>query len=90
MDWANPIPLTGETQSIRPVPQIASELTKESEDDMSSLAIGFSAWMHKRATSTYKETIPGSEVPGNKRPKRFGLYEDVHKSLIVVTFDSKK
>ena len=40
------------------------------EDDMSSLAAGFSARMHKRVASTQGETTPSSKVSGKKRPKR--------------------
>ena len=52
VDWADPIPPTGETQGVRFVLQTASELTEESEDNMSSLAIRFSTWMRKRAVSS--------------------------------------
>ena len=47
MDWGNPIPPTGETRGVSPIPHIASEPAEESEDDMFSLSIGFSMRMHK-------------------------------------------
>ena len=68
VDWVNPIPPTGETQVVRPVPQIASDSTEESEDNMFGLAAGFFAWMHKRAASAQGETTPSSKVPGGKCP----------------------
>ena len=77
MDWVNPIPPTGETRGVRPVPQIASEPTEESEDDMSSLTAGFAARMCKRAASAQGETTPSFEVPSGKHSKRFGLDEEV-------------
>ena len=46
-NWVDPIPPIGETQGIRPIPQISSELVEESEDDMSSLAAGFAKRMLK-------------------------------------------
>ena len=53
-----------------------SELNEEVEDDISSLAIGFSTWMRKRAASSLGETTLSSKVLGRKRPKRFGLDEE--------------
>ena len=44
---------------------------------MSSLAIGFSAQMHKQAASAQGETTPSSKVPDNKSPKWSGLDEEV-------------
>ena len=58
VDLADPIPPTGETQGVRPILQIANEPAKESEDDMSSLATGFTTRMHKQAISTQGETTP--------------------------------
>ena len=55
---------------------------------MSSLAIGFFAWMLKRATSAQGETTLGSEVPGGKCPKQLGLNEEVQKSSTAITLDS--
>ena len=57
---------------------------------MSSLVAGFAARMPKRATSAQGETTPSSEVPGDKRPKRSGLNEEVQKSPTVITSDSPK
>ena len=42
---------------------------------MSSLTVGFAAWMRKQAASSQGETNPDPEVPGNKRPKQSGLDE---------------
>ena len=47
---------------------------------MSSLAAGFVARMRKRGANTQGETTLGSKVPGEKRPKRSGLNEEVQKS----------
>ena len=58
LDLADPIPPTRETQGVRPILMIDNEPAKESEDDMSSLAVGFIALMHKRAASTQGETTP--------------------------------
>ena len=88
VDWVNPIPPIGETQGVHPVPHIASDTTKESEDDMSNLVAGFSLQMLKRAMSAQGETTPDFEVPGGKSPKRSGLDEDVQKSQAVITYDS--
>ena len=68
--------------------QISSEPAEEREDDMSSLADGFSARMHKRVASVQGESTPGSEVPGGKRPKQSGLGDAVQRSPMVVTLDS--
>ena len=80
VDWVNSIPPTGETQGVRPIPHIAKDTTKKRNDNMSNLVVGFASWMCKRATSTQEETTPGSEVPGDKSPKRLGLDEDVQNS----------
>ena len=88
MGWANPTLPTRETQGDRPIPQISRELVEKSENDMSSLAVGFAARMRKRATSAQGETTPGFEVPGGKRPKWSSLNEEIQKSLIVITSDS--
>ena len=53
-----------------------SDLVEKMKDDMSNLATGFAARMHKRAASAQGETTPGSEVSGEKRPKRFGPDEE--------------
>ena len=66
----------------------ASVLTKEKEDDMSSLAPGFAARMSKRGTNALGETTPGSEGPGDKRPRRSGPKEEAQKSPIVIAMDS--
>ena len=55
---------------------------------MSSLAAGFAAWMRKRAESAQGETTLDFEVPGGKRPKRYGLDEVAQKSSTVITADS--
>ena len=49
----------------------ACDLAEEMEDKMSSLAVGFVAWMRKRAASAQEETTSSFEVYGKKRPKRF-------------------
>ena len=36
-----------------------SDLAEEREEDMSSLPLGFAAWMRKRVTSTQGETTAG-------------------------------
>ena len=43
MDWVDPI---------------SSEPTKDGEDDMSSLTVGFVAWIRKQAASAHGETTP--------------------------------
>ena len=88
MDWVNPTLLTRETQGDCPIPQIASEPTEESEQDMSSLVAGFIAQMRKQAASAQGETTPDSEVVGGKRPKRLGLNEEVQKSPTFIILDS--
>ena len=45
---------------------ISSEPAEEREEDMSSLAAGFVARMHKRAASAQRETAFGSKGPDNK------------------------
>ena len=66
----------------------ASGPVKKREDNMSSLAVGFVAGMHKRAMSAEGETTPDFEVSGGKRPKRSGPDEKAQKSLAVITVDS--
>ena len=39
---------------------------------MSSLAVGFTVRIRKRAASAQRETTSGSEGPDDKRPKRSG------------------
>ena len=53
-----------------------SDPTEEIEENMSSLAAGFAAQMHKREARSKGETTPGSEVSGGKGPKRSGLDEE--------------
>ena len=79
VDWVNPIPPTGETQGVRPIPHIARDTTKKRNDNMYNLAVRFASRMCKRATSTQEETTPGSKVPGDKSLKRLGLDEDIQK-----------
>ena len=50
----------------------ASEPNKEKEDDMSN----FSAQIHKQTMGAKGEITLSSEVPGKKRPRRFGLEEE--------------
>ena len=66
----------------------ASDPVEEMEEDMSTLAVGFAAQMRKRVTSAQRETTPGSELSGGKRPKWFSPNEEAHKSPTVVTMDS--
>ena len=54
----------------------ASDSTKDRVDDMSSLVVGFVAWMHEWASSAQGETTLGSEVSGGKHPKRSGPDEE--------------
>ena len=75
MDWVDPI---------------SSEPAKEREGDMSSVATGFVMRMRKWATSAQGETTPGSEVSGNKRPKRSDPNEEAQKSPTIITVDSPK
>ena len=65
MDWVDPN---------------ASDPAEEKDDDMSSLAAGFVAWMRERATSAQGETTPCFEVFGKKCPKWSGLDEEAQKS----------
>ena len=53
---------------------IPSEPVKEEE--MSSLATGFAAWMHKQAMSSEGETTPRSD---GKRSKRYSPDEEAQK-----------
>ena len=73
MDWVDPI---------------SSELAEEKKDNISSLAVGFSKRMRKRAMSTHTETTPGSKVQVDKCPKRYGLNEEAQKSPKVINVDS--
>ena len=74
--------------SVDWVDPIANESAEEREDNMSSLTARFSTRMRKQATSAQRETTPGSDVPGGKRPKRSGLNDEVQNSPTVVTLDS--
>ena len=67
---------------------IVSELAKEREDDMSSLAAEFAAQMRKRVAISQGETIPGFEVLGDKRLKWSSPNEEAQKSLTTITMDS--
>ena len=51
----------------------ASDLAEEREEDISSLAVGFTARMPKRAVRSQGETTLGSEASGRKRPKQIFL-----------------
>ena len=75
MDWVDPI---------------SSESAEEREEDMSSLAVGFTTQILKRAASAQSETTSGSEGPDGKRPKRPGLEGEVQKSLIVIAMESQE
>ena len=72
------------------VDPIASEPVEEREDNMSSLATGFSATMSKRAASAQGETTPNFEVPDDKRPKRSSPDDMAQKSQAVSTLNSPK
>ena len=54
----------------------ASDPIEEREDDMSSLAVGFSSRMRKQAANAQGKNTPDSEVFGGKRPNLFGLDEE--------------
>ena len=84
----DPIPPIGETQGVRLVLQIASELAEESGDNMSSLYVGFATRMRKRVASDQREITLRSEVPGDKRPKQSGLNDAVQKCPVVITLNS--
>ena len=73
VDWTNPA---------------VSQSAKERETKMSSLVIGFTMWMHKRAANAQKGTTLGLEVLGDKcfRPSRFD--EEVQADPIVIVADS--
>ena len=58
------------------------------EGEMSNLDYGFSAQIHKRATSAQGEANPGSEVSGGKSWKQSGSGGEVQESQAVVTLDS--
>ena len=73
MDWVDPV---------------SSEPIEEREDDMSSLAAGFTAQIHKRAASAHREITSGSKGPGGKCLKWYSLYEKAQKSPTVITMDS--
>ena len=73
MDWVDPI---------------SSELDKEMEGDMSSLAVGFFVRIRKQATNEQGKTTPSLELSGDKPPKCSGLDEEAQKSLTVIIVDS--
>ena len=66
----------------------ASDSAKERENDMSSLTVGFSVRIRRRAASAQGETTPGFEVSGGKCPKRSGLDEEAWKSPTIIVVDS--
>ena len=70
------------------VDPISSEPAQERDDDMSSLANGFSTTIRKRVASAQGETTPDFEVSSGKRPKRPGIDEEDQKSPLVITMDS--
>ena len=61
---------------------------EEREDDISSLAFGFTVRMRKQVASAQGETTPSSKVSSEKCPKRFGRDEEAQKSLAVINVDS--
>ena len=65
-----------------------SQPAEKREDDMSSLATGFSGQIHKRVASAQRETTLGSKLSYGKRPKRSSPDEEAQKSLAVITVDS--
>ena len=65
-----------------------SDLAEEREDNMSSLGVGFSAQIRKRAASAQEETTPSFEVYGGKHPKRSGPNKEAQESRAVITLDS--
>ena len=73
VDWVNPI---------------SSESAEERESNMSSLIVGFSTRMSKRATSSQGETTLGSEASGEKHPKWSGPDEEAQNGQVVITMDS--
>ena len=75
MDWLDPLD---------------GDPAEEREEDMSSLAAGFAARMHKRAVSAQRETTPDSIIYGKKHPKQSSPDEEAQKSLSVIIMDSTK
>ena len=69
------------------VDSISSDSAEEREDDMSSLAAGFSTRMRKWIASAQGETTSGSEVFGGKCFRRSGPDEEAQKSPTVITMD---
>ena len=67
------------------VDSIASDQVEEMEDDMSSLAVGFS-----RGVSAQGEITLGSKVYGGKSFRRSGLDGKAQKSPAVITVDSSE
>ena len=65
-----------------------SDLAKKREDDMSSLADGFSVQMLKRTASAQGETTLGFEVYGEKCLKWSGPDEEARKSSAIIFMDS--
>ena len=55
------------------VDPMASDLTEEMEDDMSSLVAGFAAQMCKRVANAQWDTTPSSQVFGGKSLSRKSL-----------------
>ena len=70
------------------VDSIASDPAEERENDMFSLAAGFTVWMSKQAVSAQGETTPGSKVSGKKRSRQSGPDEVAQKSPTVIIVDS--
>ena len=70
------------------VDPISIEPIEEREEDMSSLAAGFTTWICKQSTSAQRETAFSSEGPGGKRLKPSGLDEEAQKSPTVIIVDS--
>ena len=54
-----------------------SQSSKEGEAGMSSLIVGFSTQMRKRAANAQEETTPDLEVLGAKHPISFRSEEEV-------------
>ena len=67
-----------------------SESGEEREAEMSSLATGFAARIHKRATNAQGEATLGSEDPDGKCFKQSGPTEEVQISPTVISVDSPK
>ena len=61
---------------------------EEREAKMSSLIVGFTMRMHKRASNAQEETTLSPKVPSNKRSRPSRFDEEVQADPVVIVVDS--